>query len=512
MRRVLISAAVLVPCYWQPRIQAGDLGSHIYNAWLAQLIESGRTTGLRIAPQTTNVLFDLLLAGWLRLWGSDWAQRVAVSLAVLIFVWGAFAFLSAVAGGRPRHMLPCIAMLAYGWVFHMGFFNFYLSLGLCFWALAMAWESMWGGRLRPRRAPWPAIDGSVSLVFPRADGPGGTRADQGVCPTRRMPLAAAMLLLAYTAHALPVLWAVGLMAYVWAARRLSPAARVRLLLAVLGALAAMHLLVRARMFSVWSISQLSLVTGADQAWVFDAKYGFLSVAMLLIWAVLALEMARRLGWREMLSDTGFQLCALSAGAVALLPGAVLIPGYQHALVYIAERMSLPAGVCICAVLSLAKPRGLKRYGPVAVALVYFGFLFHDERALNRFEDRMSSALAELPAGQRVVSPIVDPGLRVNALAHTVDRACLGRCYSFANYEPSTAQFRIRAVSENPFVVKNYGDSWDLQNGRHVVREDELPMFKIAMDPSGQMSLESLKVGSLCGSTLWEVLQNRAPRS
>ena len=31
-------------------------------------------------------------------------------------------------------------MLAYGWVFHMGFFNFYLSMGLCFWAMRLAWD------------------------------------------------------------------------------------------------------------------------------------------------------------------------------------------------------------------------------------------------------------------------------------------------------------------------------------------------------------------------------------
>jgi len=51
-----ISALLLAPCYWQPRIQAGDLSSHIYNSWLAQLIESGRAQGLVVAPQTTNVL------------------------------------------------------------------------------------------------------------------------------------------------------------------------------------------------------------------------------------------------------------------------------------------------------------------------------------------------------------------------------------------------------------------------------------------------------------------------
>src|SRR5438132_14290050 len=33
-----LSAAVLIPCFWHRRIEAGALGSHVYNAWLVQLI------------------------------------------------------------------------------------------------------------------------------------------------------------------------------------------------------------------------------------------------------------------------------------------------------------------------------------------------------------------------------------------------------------------------------------------------------------------------------------------
>ena len=39
LRLLLISAAILIPCFWHSRIVAGDLGSHAYNAWLAQGIE-----------------------------------------------------------------------------------------------------------------------------------------------------------------------------------------------------------------------------------------------------------------------------------------------------------------------------------------------------------------------------------------------------------------------------------------------------------------------------------------
>jgi hypothetical protein len=43
------SVLVLIPCFWQSRLQAGELGNDIYNAGLAQRIRQGqaecRTTG-----------------------------------------------------------------------------------------------------------------------------------------------------------------------------------------------------------------------------------------------------------------------------------------------------------------------------------------------------------------------------------------------------------------------------------------------------------------------------------
>src|SRR5690242_11527939 len=75
---VLTSLAVLIPCFWQSRLQAGDLSSHLYNAWLAQLIGMGQAPGLGIASQHTNVLFDLLLSTLLRGVGAAAAQRIAV--------------------------------------------------------------------------------------------------------------------------------------------------------------------------------------------------------------------------------------------------------------------------------------------------------------------------------------------------------------------------------------------------------------------------------------------------
>ncbi len=461
----LVSLLVLLPCYWQPRIQAGDLSSHIYNAWLAQLIESGRIQGLRLVAQSTNILFDLMLGGLFKLFGPDAAQRICVSLTILIFIWGAFAFAYVVSGRQPWQMLPCITMLAYGWVFHMGFFNFYLSLGLCFWALALIWQPN----------------------------------------TRRIAAAIPILAVAYLAHALPVAWVAGLGAYIVVSRRLSQKARFYLIAGGVSAMVLVSVIMARTMTTTWSAHQITLTTGLDQFWVFDGKYYGLLMALLVMWAMLFLNLIRRSDAREVVLGMPFQLCAISAAAVFVLPTSVLIPGYRHGLVFIAERMSLGVGVCLCALLACAQPRRFERAALVVIAMVFFAFLFHDERALNLLEARMQDTVAALPAGQRVISALDAPDLRVNALAHMIDRVCVGHCYSYANYEPSTAQFRVRADVENPYVASKYEDSWLMQVGLYVVKDRDLPLYQVDMDAQGRMGLRSLPAGVACGSTKLNVL-------
>jgi len=58
-------------------------------------------------------------------------------------------------------------------------------------------------------------------------------------------------------------------------------------------------------------------------------------------------------------------------------------------------MSLGVGVCVCAVLAAGVPRRFERYALIAVAMLFFGFLYPDERVLNAAEDRMESALAHV---------------------------------------------------------------------------------------------------------------------
>jgi len=375
-----------------------------------------------------------------------------------------------VAARRPWHLLPCIGMLAYGWVYHMGFFNFYLSLGLCFWGLSLVWD-------------WSA---------------------------RRLAMATPVFVAAYVAHALPVVWAACLVGYLLIARNLSPRLRVYLVAASLIAMVLLHAVIGRTMVTQWSLQQIDLSTGVDQVWVFDSKYYVVMVGLVVVWGLLFLNVIHLSGARQVVSGIPFQLCTISAAGVFILPTAVLLPGFQHSLAFIAERMSLGVGVCVCALLGAARPKRLEMYALALVTMVFFGFLYRDERALNSFEDRMQDTVAKLAPGRRVISAVQDSGLRVNALAHMIDRVCIGHCYSYANYEPSTAQFRIRAKARNPYVAYSYEQSWELQMGVYVVRESDLPLYQVDLDENGKMVVKELRAGMPCGSTEWDPLSETLP--
>ena len=456
----LVSILLLIPCFWQSRIQAGDLSSHIYNAWLAQLIAAGQAPGLVIVRQTTNVLFDLILSGLFAAAGAEAAQRISVSLAVLVFAWGAFAFASTVAGRGAWHMLPLIAMLAYGWVFHLGFFSFYLSLGLCFWALSLCWEG------KPRR---------VAAAVP-------------------------ILAAAWLAHALPVAWTVSVLVYLWLARRM-PRAHLLLLIGSILAIGFLRTALGAWMSTRWFPMQLTKVTGLDQVAIFDNKYWFAVIGMLVIW-VGKLNGSKL---RDLAADVLAQVSVLTALGIFILPNAVLLPGYQHFLAFISERMSLALAICMCALLAAVPARPWHRYAVALVAIVFFAFLYRDEAILNSVEDRMARLVSQLPAGQRIVSAIDAPDLRINPLTHMIDRVCIGRCYSYANYEASTGQFRIRTVADNPIVVSTYLSAWELEIGSYLTRERDLPLYEVNIDSNHRLVLLSLLAGVPSGITHWNPL-------
>lgn len=456
IRVIVLSMLFLVPCLWQSRIQAGDLGSHVYNVWLASLISQGKVHGLWIASQSTNLLFDLELAWLARNFSLGTAQRIAVSVAVLIFIWGAIAFIFAAAGRNWWFATASVALLAYGFVYEIGFFNFYLSMGICLWYLAVFWNGSWRRRI-------------------------------AITP---------LLALAWLAHPFPVVWAAGTAAYIAIAQRVRP--RQRLLLLGLGllVLVATNFILIRHYQCRWSWKQVVFVTGANQVVIYGTKYVFILAGLLFIWLVLLRQRVKQRGWAELILAIPGQLWLLNAAGVLLIPSAVNFPNYGLPFTYVSDRISLTVALMGCAVLASVTLRIHEKIALAALAIVFFSFLYVDTRELNRLEDGIDAVVANVPPGQRVIGSFPGWSMRVVPLQHALDRACIGRCFSYANYEPSSRQFRIRAQAGNAVVFDNYPDVEAVEEGRYVVKPRDLPLYEVFLcgPERRHVCLSSLQAG------------------
>jgi len=460
LKLLATSALILVPCFWHREIVASDLGSHLYNAWLAQLIAHGQAPGLWLAHQHTNILFDLLLSGFGQIVGLHAAEKIAVALAVLIFFWGTFALVSAATRRAPWTLVPCLALFTYGWTFHLGLFNYYLSLGLAFFSLAIFW--------RGRGWEW--------LV------------------------AAAISLVALVAHPLGFVWVLAAVAYI-AIVEIVERPRYQALLFAAGAasLVAFHYYLW-RHYNVYRGSGPWYVfNGADQLNLFGPRYHIPEVA-LVVFSLIALAadvIGRRREpnvWRYFAIP--LQLYLLVELSVYLLPGGIHFPPPTAALALLTERLTSVSAVFACCLLGAIYPRRWHLAGFGIIAAIYFGFLYQDTAKVNRMEQQVVRLVSKLPPNQRVMATILSPpGSRV-MIQHIVDRACIGRCFSYGNYEPSTGLFRVRASPGNPYVLSDYDLAVDMENGEYTVQAGDLPLYQVYQcSPSGtELCIGSLEAG------------------
>jgi hypothetical protein len=447
----LLSIVLLIPCFWQPHIQAGDLSSHLYNAWLARQVSAGKLPGLVIVPVWTNVLADWALSALLGMLNPTWTERIFASAMALVFFWGAFCFLRQVTNRLCWPVTPLLAMLTYGLVFHLGFLNFYLSTGFCLWIMALLW--------RPTR--------------------------------KRLTLAMPLAVLAALAHPMPLLWAACMLGYVFVARKAPSWLRPALPLLSIAAMAALEwVLTRSHYFRFENSTGFPGpgITGADQTWLFGPKYLIVSFGLISIWSLLVVKRIDQGGfWRDPL----VQVWLMHLAAFLFLPSAIQFPQYLYALSYIPQRASLFIGLLMCAIVAEVSAR---RVGVLSamLAVLYFVFVFTDSRAHNLVERRVSQLVAKLRPGQRVVAVLTEPGSPVQSLLHVVDRACIGHCFSYGNYEPATKQFRLRALGPNPYVAASMA-AVEIEEGTHVVSPEEAPIYAVSYSGSdpGDLCLREL---------------------
>jgi hypothetical protein len=446
---LLISALLLLPCFWHPHIEAGDLGSHLYNAWLAQLVQQGKAPGIYIAAQWHNVLFDLLLFHLANLFGLALAEKLAVSLCVLIFFWGLFALMKTVSSQSPWFLSPVIAMLSYGYIFHMGFLNYYLSLGLACIGLSLVWHA------------------------------------------HRLGLLVALLLspLMLLAHPLGLLFFFGAAAYRLLWRKLPGASKLLLPAGAIAAcLTVRWFIARHPAYEVgWRETPLWQMTGADQFHVFNDSFSYISFAIAIL-ALLSTALAALHSPRpsSFLKDRRLllELYLVSFSTAALLPENLHTDPTTGWIGALASRLTLVTAIFGLCWLASLPPRTWHLLAYSAVAIFFFVFLYQDTAFLNRMEANTERLTHELPFGTRALSSVFAPNTYRTMYIHIPDRACIGHCFLVSNYEPPTRMFRVRVQQGSPVSTFSVDDSEDMQSGTYDVQPEDLPLKQIYQcDPS-----------------------------
>jgi hypothetical protein len=440
-RLLVISALVLVPCFWHRTIVASDLGSHVYNAWLAQLIRHGQAPGLWLASRWNNVLFDYLLEFLGRFLSMAVAEKLSVSLSVLVFFWGVFAFICAATRRAPWFVVPCIAMVSYGYTFHMGFLNYYISLGLGFWGVAIFW----------RGRGWERI---VPVLF------------------------APIIILA---NPLGLVWMVAASAYIAAAERIPGRYQFLLVLGAIAALGAVH----------WHFWHSNVIeeqrsaayhfSGTDQFLLFGTRYWIPQVLFgVSAVAAIGFDLLSQRGRERGFVAYGIplQFYAILILAAMLLPEGIRFPNQPVALAILTERLSTVTAAVLCCLLGAMVPRKWHLIAFTAIAAVFLTFLYQDTAKMDQMEGQLERLVRTIPPNQRVLGTIQPfPGSRI-LIQHMLERACVGYCFSYGNYEAASQQFWVRANERNPYVMTYFGDTSDMEDGAYEVAPEDLPAWQV----------------------------------
>jgi hypothetical protein len=440
-----VSAVVIVPCFWHRHIEAGDLPSHTFNAWLASLVQQGRAPGLFLAPQWYNMLFDVLLLYSAKLLGFVTGPKIVVALSVLTFFWGVFSFVAAASERPPWLLTPGIAMLAYGYTFNMGFFNYYLSMGLACFGLAILWK-------QPQRRDWLA----AILVFA----------------------------LATFAHPIGPLWFAGVLAYTALRREIRWPWRLILPAAVIAIFLAGHWYLEnwSDFEFSWPEKPFYVFNGMDQFVLYSARYRFVAYALLAIVSFwLASQYFRR---REaaVFSSPFFlsvELYLLAFCVTSLLPQNLRGGPYSAWIGLLVSRLTIISAIFVLCILGNLTPSKPAVMATLGCAVFFFALLYRDTATLNRLESHAESLTASLPFGTLIIPTLASPlDSRIQFVHHIVDRACIGHCFTYSNYEPPSFQFHVRVSPGSPLIAYRAADAQEMEAGNYIVRASDPPFVGI----------------------------------
>jgi hypothetical protein len=368
---------------------------------------------------------------------------VVVTLAVLIFFWGTFALVARLGGQAPWFLTPCLAMLAYGYCFNMGFFNYFLSIGLAGFSLAI----FLGGRREDRIA---------GLLF---------------------------LPVIYFAHPVGFLFVVSAMAYLAARAWLPGWWKVAPPVAAISGIAVVRwILVRRESWDVdWTKDgPFYVMNGSDQLVLYGSQYSSLAqVAVLFGVICVAVDaiLRRKEGratWKVFWLP--LELYAVALIATALLPENIRTNPEEGWMGLLVSRLTMVSAIFGLGVLAGMKPRKWHLAGFALLAAGFFVFLYDDTAYLNQIEKSAQNLLWQVPYGTRMVSDLSTlPDSRIEFVGHLAERVCIGHCIAYFNYEAPSRQFRVRAEQGSPMALYSYAEFEQKVKPVYVFQERDLPL-------------------------------------
>ena len=317
-----------------------------------------------------------------------------------------------------------------------------MSLGLAFFAVALVW--------RGNRADW--IVAAILAVF--------------------------VLL----AHPLGFVCLIGLAAYFRLADALQGWVRWALFASAFLVVLLVHYYILRLRTAYWHTKDFYLMNGADQLVLFQARY------MKLAWAVVAFGIicfaygALR-EWKAASDKWAFrvplELWAVLLFTAAMIPEVMWFSKDPMPFALAISRLTSVTAVLGLCMLGSVKPRLWHLAGLAILASVFFVWTYQDTATLNDMERQVETMVSTLPSGRRVLETINSrKDSRLWFINHMVDRACIGKCFTYSNYEPPAGQFRIRVNPGSPIVTASVLDSADMEDGFYVVRQQDLPMNQI----------------------------------
>jgi hypothetical protein len=436
----VVSIAVALPCFWGPHIHALDFGSHLYNGWLTQLAAEHSAPGISVVPVWTNTLFDWIVSALLSIASVGITERLSACIAVLICFWSCFIFTSRVVGYHAWNATPLLVPLTYGFMFRLGFFNFYLATAFSVAALALLW-----------------------------------------CPTRRRVLLSVPLLaLAAAGNFLPPVWALSSALYVQLLRRLPGRYRVGITVCCALVIALVNSAVVRSFPSYTQLGRLSAtslldVAIAGQLATYDGRFLIIAYAWLLA-SVAAVALRLPIAGAVVFSPV-LHLWLLHLFAFAIVPDGIQLSQYAIPLSFLPHRIAFFASIlAVAGICCFVKGRITWIF--TALATICLGLTYTVDTAGDIVAKHIEDSVNSLPAYSSVVAAFKPINSRIHTFTHSLDRACLGHCFNFGNYEPPSRAFRVRVAEGSPVATADSSDVFSIESGEFVRRATDPPLYTV----------------------------------